>query len=137
MKKIFLDTSVLLSAYNPEDIAHKEAIILLKKAQSEDIIIVLSTFILSETITLVCQRVNKQTGRSLLEELRKGGYIIIHPTERQISLAEKLFNTIDSKNVSYVDCTSFILMQEENIHYAFAFDKHFKTQGFVRVGIDD
>ena len=35
------------------------------------------------------------------------------------------------RNLSLVDCTSFVLMRESGIQAAFAFDKHFREEGFT------
>jgi len=37
---------------------------------------------------------------------------------------------------SYVDATSFALMRQQRIRYAFAFDAHFATAGFLRIPAD-
>jgi predicted nucleic acid-binding protein len=37
---------------------------------------------------------------------------------------------------SFVDGTSFALMRQQRIRYAFAFDAHFATAGFVRIPPD-
>ncbi|RME55690.1 MAG: VapC toxin family PIN domain ribonuclease, partial [Caldilineae bacterium] len=35
------------------------------------------------------------------------------------------------RGLSLVDCTSFVVMQQLGIDTAFAFDNHFKEQGFT------
>jgi predicted nucleic acid-binding protein len=37
---------------------------------------------------------------------------------------------------SFVDGTSFALMRQQRIHFAFAFDAHFGRAGFVRIPMD-
>ena len=37
---------------------------------------------------------------------------------------------------SFVDGTSFALMRQQRIRFAFAFDTHFATAGFVRIPMD-
>lgn len=37
---------------------------------------------------------------------------------------------------SFVDATSFALMRAERLRYAFAFDAHFATAGFLRIPQD-
>jgi predicted nucleic acid-binding protein len=42
---------------------------------------------------------------------------------------ERLFMR-DSRHLSLVDCTSFLLMEAEGIHEVFALDRDFEDEGF-------
>lgn len=37
---------------------------------------------------------------------------------------------------SFVDATSFSLMRKQRLRFAFAFDSHFATAGFLRIPVD-
>jgi uncharacterized protein len=136
MRKIFIDANYLLALNDPLDPAHDAALEISQEINSNTQII-LSTNILLEAITLISQRVSKKHANEVLDELRSGKYQIIHPSEDQILEADKLFKSLISKNISYSDCISFIILKNHNITHVITFDKHFKQQGFIRVGIDD
>ena len=52
------------------------------------------------------------------------------------SKAYDLLKRFRDQSFSYVDGTSFVLMQEKKITEAFAFDKHFLTAGFAMLPYD-
>ena len=41
-----------------------------------------------------------------------------------------MFQRYDDKQWAFTDCTSFVLMRQNNLHRAFAFDYHFAQAGF-------
>lgn len=133
---IFIDSDALFALNNEAEISHKVAQERLKTVFKETPTPYLSTNILIETITMISQRVGKAKAIILLEELRSGKYIVIHPSEDIVLQAEEIFKSIWSKNVSYSDCLSFAIMRSYGIQWVFSFDIHFKKQGFKRVGID-
>lgn len=55
---------------------------------------------------------------------------IIHVTDKIEDQAWKIFEQYDDKDFSFTDCTSFAIMENENIQNAFTFDRHFTQYGF-------
>ena len=47
--------------------------------------------------------------------------------------AEKILRKYTDQDFSYTDAVSFAVMENNNIHNAFAFDSHFLTAGFTLV----
>lgn len=45
--------------------------------------------------------------------------------------AWNIFEKYSDKYFSFIDCTSFALMEIENINNVFTFDKHFVQYGFI------
>jgi len=134
--KIFIDTDALIALNDASDLLHNQAVDILTKIDRRRILPYLSTNILLEVLTLISQRVSKAKALRLLDEFRAGEYVIVHPGERVVDKAEEIFRSVKSKNVSYSDCMSFAIMQDNNIEWVFSFDVHFKKQGFKRVGIE-
>jgi len=58
---------------------------------------------------------------------------IIHIDESLDSKAWDLLVNRTDKNWSLVDCSSFVIMQENNISEALTTDHHFEQAGFVRL----
>jgi predicted nucleic acid-binding protein len=40
------------------------------------------------------------------------------------------FKTLENSEISFTDCTSFVVITRLNLDYVFTFDRHFKSQGF-------
>lgn len=134
--KVFIDTDALIGLNDASDASHQKALQILKILAKGNYISYLSTNILLETLTIISQKIGKKQALRLLDELRSGGYIIIHPDEKMIFAAEELFKSITSKNVSYSDCLSFTVARKHGINWVFSFDAHFKKQGFKRLKIE-
>jgi predicted nucleic acid-binding protein len=58
---------------------------------------------------------------------------IIHIDEDLDAKSWSLLSNRADKNWSLVDCSSFVLMQENNILEALTTDHHFEQAGFVRL----
>lgn len=134
--QLFIDSSALVALNDIDDPSYRNAQKILQVILKENFDSLLSTNIILESTTLISQKVGKAKGISLLDELRGGKYTIINPDDSLLEDAEEIFRIIRSKNVSYSDCVSFAVMKHYDIKWAFAFDDHFKKQGFKRIGID-
>jgi predicted nucleic acid-binding protein len=53
--------------------------------------------------------------------------------ESDIALAWEVFRRFDDKEWSFTDCTSKVIIERFGVQQAFAFDRHFKQFGAVRV----
>lgn len=132
MANFFIDTDVLVAINDKSDALHQKAnktwqALALKAEQYS---VYTSTNVLLETLTIVSQRLGKKKAIQLLEELRSGAFIVIHPSEETVLEAEKIFCQIKSKNISYADCLSFAIMREQKMKLVFSFDRDFKKMGF-------
>lgn len=136
MTNIFVDTDALVAVHDGKDASHKKALHILEEISILPHVLYTSLNILLEALTMISQRVSKEYAISVLDELRSGKYIVIHPDEQTIAQAEDIFRAIKSKNVSYSDCVSFAVMRRYGIERVFSFDIHFKKMGFKRIGID-
>lgn len=58
---------------------------------------------------------------------------IVNVSEDIEAHAWSIFEQYADKDFSYTDCTSFAIMDAENLTQAFAFDRHFAQYGFVTV----
>lgn len=133
---IFVDSDVLYAINDKTDSLYNRSVGILHSLLLHKPILTVSTNIIMEVATLISQRIGKRHANEFLTELRSGLYRIIHPNEELILRAESRFRSIVSKNISFSDCISFIVMEYYKIDLVFSFDNHFKKQGFKRVGID-
>lgn len=136
MNKIFFDTDAIYAFHNFDDPNHHKAVTIFSDLVTLNPQIYLGTNILAEVITMISQQLGKAKAIALLQEFRQSPYQLIHPSQDLIGLAEDIFCSIASKNISYSDCISFAIMKFYNLKYVFSFDRHFKRQDFIRFGID-
>jgi len=126
---VFLDTSALLAVLDADDQFHPRA----RRAwadlinRAEDL--VCTNYILVETFALAQHRLGLEAVRSLVEDILP--LLRVHwigEAEHGAGVAALL--TAGRRQLSLVDCTSFIVMRQLRLRTAFAFDSDFATQGF-------
>lgn len=127
---VFVDTNVYVATADLADSLHQKALALSRELAFPRFKTVTSSNIVSESLTVISQKVNKAAAVKFLEDLEGSTTEIIFVDEEIYSQALELFPKIKSKNVSFVDATSFAVMKNRGIKAAFTFDRHFKTQGF-------
>lgn len=121
---VFIDASFYLSLLNPQDINHQKAIKMGKKYKDEDY--VTTQLVLGEVLTVGSQRFDKALTIKFVEEILDSSTKIVLEKPGLIKRAFDLFKKIKSKNVSWVDCYSFAVMEGLKIKKALTFDKDFK-----------
>jgi len=126
---ILIDTNVFIARLDKNDTTHTQVIAISKKIP-ENSVLYTTNQIISESLTVAAQKLGKNTAITLLRELLSGDVTIIHVDEHIFSKSLSLFKKIRSKNVSFADCTSFVVLKQYNIDAVFTFDQHFRQQGF-------
>ena len=121
---IFVDASAAVSYFDVEDVNHTQALTLSSHFGENKIIT--SNYVFAEIVTIVSQNAGKDTA------IDAGNYIgdtfsIIRISPEIEDLAWEIFKKQKSKNVSFVDCTTFALYQKGIFDKAFSFDGDFKT----------
>lgn len=135
MKKcslIFVDTSAHFAIANEKDIDHKGANAFLEKLAKEEYTLLITNFILSETYTLMLRKIGREKAIEYIENLKKSSMIIRVSAEDE-KKAWEIIRQYKDKDFSYVDATSFVVMERLGVKKAFTFDNHFKQYGFVKV----
>ncbi len=130
--KVFLDTGAFLALADEDDDYHTAAKptyieLLQSKAQ-----LLTSNFVLSETYTLIRSRVSHQAAVQFMKSLDQTGIRILHVGQSIEQTAKAIFARYDDKDFSFVDCTSFALIDHHRLDRAFAFDGHFRQYRFKR-----
>ncbi len=77
---------------------------------------------------MVSRKLGKPHAREFAREAEKMAEEIFISQEMH-EKARKLFFKITSKNISFIDCSSAIAMEQAKIDAVFTFDKHFKSLG--------
>ena len=130
--KIFVDTGAWFAFIDKTDYLHPRAIKHFKHINAKNSRLYTSNLVIHETITLLARRLTKKIAIDFIKRIYPDESINIMPvdfnTEQE---ALKTFIKYADQDFTVVDCTSFVLMQENGIKRAFTFDKHFKTMKFA------
>ncbi len=130
MSRVFVDTSAILALLNPLDESHAAARRAFEKLQAREAALLTSSFVLVETYALLARRLGldavaafRRDLAPLLEvvwigsDLHEGGLDLL--LERRV------------RDLSLVDAVSFLVMRQRRLDEVFAFDRHFRDEGFT------
>ena len=130
MRRVFADTSFLVSYYNERDRNHNDARAITKSLEGENILWVISDYILDEFLTVLLVRRNKQFAIEIGQAILDDPNINVVKVEKDIfNNAWKLFSRNKKQTWSFTDSTSYILVKKLKITEAVSFDKHFLEFG--------
>ncbi|MDY0028003.1 MAG: PIN domain-containing protein [Candidatus Humimicrobiaceae bacterium] len=126
---IFIDTSALFALMDSGDKFHKESSNTFIKLANNRSVFHSSNYIIIETIVLVQNRLGLDALRIFQNNIVP--VVNIHWVDERVhNIAINSLLIACRKSMSFVDCTSFELMRLLGLEEVFAFDRHFKEQGF-------
>jgi uncharacterized protein len=128
---MFLDTSGLLSVYEPKDQFHSLAVDHLLRAEQR----VTTNYVLVELASLmIARRVRQDRMIRFLHRTQEDSRVEIVWVTRELHEAgmELLSRRLD-KTYSLCDAVSFAVMREREITEALTSDRHFEQEGFTRL----
>lgn len=123
---IFIDTSAYIGILNPIDSNHKKALELSDLFLTQESNTISSHAVLGEVLTVGSMRYNRQAAIDFVKKIFESKTKIVLENEDFIEKAFKIFQKVKDKNVSWVDCYSFAIIEEYKIEKVFSFDKDFK-----------
>jgi len=132
IKIIFVDTGALFSAANAKDRDHQRAKDFLTKLAEEKVILLVTNFIIAEIYTLMLRKIGGDKAIEHLEKLCNTAEIE-RVSEEDEKKAWQIILRYKDKDFSYVDATSFAVMERLGISDAFSFDEHFEQYSFNRL----
>lgn len=125
---IFVDTSALFALASDRDQRHQEARNSLDRLLRARRRLLTHSYVLSESMALLHQRLGRRSALALSDEVRKAFEVEWVAESLHNAAVDALGNA--PGGVSLVDQVSFLVMRERGIDVAFAFDRHFTTAGF-------
>lgn len=132
MATIFVDTSALYAALNPDDQHHRRAVEMWTALLGGPNIPLTSNYILLETIALLGRRIGPAAVRDFQTAFTPALRVMwVGEALHQRAVAALL--TAGQRDLSLVDCVSFEIMRQLGLDAAFAFDQHFVQQGFQSI----
>jgi len=126
---VFLDTSGIVAVIDRNDSNHARADRLWRRILASEESLVTSNYVLVETFALIQHRIGIEAVRELVRDVVPV-LTIRWIGEEQHNSATGAVIAAGRRRLSLVDCTSFEVMKELGIRRCFAFDPHFREQGF-------
>lgn len=131
---IFIDTGAFVARHLKGDQHHREAVPIWERLLHSDTQCFTSNFVVDETITLLARRAGYVFAERVARSLYESADLEILTSDRETEVsALGVFHRFADQEVSFTDCTSFVLMRAHRIHRAFSFDRHFDLPGFTRI----
>jgi uncharacterized protein len=129
--KLFVDTSAWLALNNRGDQHHSAAVSKSTLIKNQRIDLITSDYILDESITVIRYRVSHRAAVVFGDALMSSAIVTVADvTDEERFNAWEMFKKYGDKELSFTDCTSFVLMKKLGLQRAFTFDDHFRQLGF-------
>jgi predicted nucleic acid-binding protein len=125
-----VDTSGLLAALNPADDNHGRASRTLLGLLESKQPLVTTNYILVETTALLQHRFGLAAVRRFQDDVAPMLALVWVDAELHAEATAALL-TAARRELSLVDCVSFVCMRRQGLTRAFHFDRHFREQGFA------
>ena len=130
MRTVFVDTSAFVALRNAAETEHNEARVTLSRLLSEGVSLYTSNYVFAETYTALMVRVGRQEAIEWGRRFRASDAIELVRVEDGLENdAWAILEQHRDKLWSYVDATSFALIERDGGGEAFAFDGHFAQRG--------
>ena len=130
-REVFLDSSGLYALADRQDPSHAAAKQRVHRLASGGIRLILTDYILDESITLARARAGVMGALKLLQIVEQSNAITLAWVgEERFDLAKAFFRKHADHDYSFTDCTSFVVMRELKLKGALTTDRHFAEAGF-------
>jgi len=130
--KVFLDTGAFLALPDEDDDYHSVAKSVHAQLLGTHAQLLTSNFVLAETYTLIRFKVGHPAAVEFMKRFDETGIKVFRVSDAIEHTAKSIFTRYNDKEFSFVDCTSFALIDHHRLDHAFAFDSHFRQYRFKR-----
>jgi len=129
--KIFVDTSAWLALNDKNDQCHNKAVAKISLIIKQRIELITSEYIFDESITLIRYRISHSAAVIFGESLLRSNIArVVDVIDEDRFKAWEMFKKYRDKELSFTDCTSFVIMKNLRLQKTLTFDDHFKQMGF-------
>ena len=133
MRKVFVDTAAWIALRNTKDTLHQQAISTMQELRADQIQLITSEFIFLEIADGFANSPKRDSITDWVNQLRQMPTLTCVPlSQTLLNDAWTLYSQYSDKEWGLTDCTSFVIMKQQDISVAFTSDKHFEQAGFLR-----
>ena len=126
---VFVDTSGLYAVLDAGDACHRKAAAEWRSLCAGGEALVTTNYVLVETAALLQHRLGLDAVRTLAQDIVPVLTVVwIGEEEHGAAMASVL--SARARDLSLVDCATFLVMRRMHMERCFAFDAHFRAQGF-------
>ncbi|HEY5051993.1 MAG TPA: PIN domain-containing protein [Solirubrobacterales bacterium] len=130
MRAVFIDTSAFVALRNEAEAEHGKAREALSKLVGEGVTLFTSNYVFAETYTALMVRIGRVEAIEWGRRFRASEAIDLVRLDPDVEEeAWAILERHRDKRWSYVDATSFALLERDGGNEAFAFDAHFSQRG--------
>jgi predicted nucleic acid-binding protein len=130
MRAVFVDTSAFVALRNSSEAEHERARAALSALVAEGAALFTSNYVFAETYTALLVRVGRAEAIEWGRRFRASEAIELVRLDEDVERdAWEILERHGDKQWSYVDATSFALIDRDGGGEAFAFDAHFQQRG--------
>lgn len=134
MRSVLIDTAAWISLIDADDNLHSTAANILQQLNQQKARLTTTEFVLFEVADAFCKPKTRGTVIAYLNGLRRMRHLNIIPLSQSLhDDAWDLYCRRSDKSWGLTDCTSFIVMEQEQISEAFTSDRHFEQAGFTKL----
>ncbi len=127
----FVDTNIFVALADGQDSTHKKAQEIYRFLYQHHHPLITSSDIVGETLTVISKKLGKTAAKNFIAWYQTSAITEIFITPQIHLAAQKIFFSLKSKNVSFIDCTSIAAMKQAKLSLVFTFDQHFQTAGIT------
>ena len=128
MRAVFADAFYCVALINRADQHHTRAAAAARRLKAP---VITTEWILAEFADALCASASRRLVPSFIRDLQQDPKVTIIPADSALfQRALGLYEIRPDKDWSLTDCTSFVVMQEQNLADALTADHHFEQAGF-------
>lgn len=128
-RRVFVDSSAFLALTDRKDGRNQEAKGIITRLARGRFRLFTTMYVIVETHASILRAINPSVGRRFLAD-GLGGINLLPITSEDEEQGRTLILQRTDKDYSFCDAISFAVMNRLGLHLAFAYDDHFRQQGF-------
>lgn len=135
MNEVFADTSGWANYFVRSEPFHSKSVDLMRGWYAQEIRVITTDYVLLELIALFTSplRIPRFKQIQIIETIKNTPWVTtIHIDQTRRDEAWDLLKVRQDKNWSWVDCASFVVMEQRHIADALTTDPHFEQAGYLR-----
>ncbi len=131
MNAVFVDTSAIFALLVADDRRHPDAVSTWEASIAESRCrLVTSNYVIAESYDLTRRRLGVEALR-VVDEFVRTYLAITFVCAEQHERARALLMSRGIRDLSLVDCASFVIARDEAVDAVFAYDRHFEDERFT------